>query len=136
MANVTEKSLTIAPTQWGEGVQALIDSAFAHLCDRRKIEIDSMRDQVERGEAKAFLVSDETKPVMVFILKVEGTEGVVLLAAGGLDGVDLTATIMPHIESLFIGCTSVRIHTQRAGLTKKLACMGYQAREIVLSKHL
>jgi hypothetical protein len=136
MANVAEKSLTIEPTTWGDDVEALIRSAFPHPSDHKRATLDAMRIEVQRGEAKAFLVKHEARAVLVFVLKVEGTEGVILLGAGSMEGVDLTATIMPHIESLFIGCTSVRVHTERAGLTKKLACMGYQAREIVLSKHL
>lgn len=136
MANVAEKSLIIEPTTWGDDVEALTRAAFPHPSNHKRATLDAMRSEVQRGEAKAFVVKHEEKAVLVFVLKVEGTEGVVLLAAGNMEGVDLTANIMPHIEALFIGCTSVRVHTERAGLTKKLACMGYQAREIVLSKHL
>jgi hypothetical protein len=43
---------------------------------------------------------------------------------------------MPIIEKQFIGCRSIRIHTGRAGLVKKLAALGYEGREFVMGKKL
>jgi hypothetical protein len=75
-----------------------------------------------------------------FVLRVDRQAcknvGVVVAAGGGVAGVDLTMTIMPHIEKMFYGCQGIRVHTARAGLVRKLEKMGFMSTEFVLERNL
>lgn len=68
----------------------------------------------------------------------QGTEMVVVMAAGHLPGVDLVETILPALEGLArdVGCVSVRFHTLRKGLMQKAARLGYVPGELVMRKGL
>lgn len=89
-----------------------------------------------RAGAALFYVMDGEKPVGCYLLRRDGTEGVVIGAAGDGAGVDLISAILPVIEGQLSDCASIRIHTSRPGMIRRLTHAGYEAREMVLCKVL
>ena len=102
--------------------------------------LDEVKRQVECGAALLFDGRRAGKRICAFVLRIDelaaGPQGVIVAAAGDGEGVNLTDSVLPVIERMFIGCTSVRIHTARRGLAKKLLQRGYAFEEIVLTKGL
>lgn len=133
MADDTAHSLKIAPGAWGPEAERLLPLALQHA-SLREIE-----DQVKNGAA-LFYVTQDGKTVAAFVLRVdhtvEGSEGVIVAAAGRLEGGDLMASCMPAIESLFTGCQSIRYHTARPAVARKMSMLGYEPCEIVCKKKL
>ncbi len=72
------------------------------------------------------------------ILRVEyfsgGAEGVILAAAGAAPGTDLTAVLLPYLETIFKGVKCYRVSTARRGLAVKLQAQGYEITHYVLRK--
>lgn len=134
MENHEEVELTLSPAAWCADAERLIATALQHATPAE------IRSQVESGAAVLYRVMQGGRMGAVFVLRVDhdadGSEGVIVAAAGGVRGVDLTAAVLPHIERMFIGCRAVRIHTARPGLARKLAAAGYRPAEIVLTKGL
>lgn len=132
MANDTQK-LSIEPGQWGPDAERLLPLALQHAT------INEIKSQVENG-ASLFHVKQAGAVVAAFILRVdhtvEGSEGVIVAAAGKLKGGDLMASCMHAIESLFTGCKSIRFHTARPAVARKMAMLGYKPAEIVCTKQL
>lgn len=128
------QTLTIAPGPWGAAADRLIGLAapFGTLPD--------IRAQVESGAARLFYASNDGGPVLAFVLRVDttanGAEGVIVAAGGDAPGIDLTASCLPAIESLFLNCERIRYHTHNPALARKLARVGYAAREIVCFKEV
>lgn len=110
--------------------------AFPNMSEADAVTMRDIKHSVCTGKATLFVARLSGVAVLAYVLSVEGTEGVVLVAAGNVPGMDLTAIVLPEIEKKFIGCATVRIHTARAGLAKKLAKQGYAAKQIVLVKKL
>jgi len=126
--------MRILPADWNPQTERLITLALSG-----NSTLSDIKAQVTGG-AKLFKVWNVyMETVAAFVLRVDrvgnGYQGVIV-AAGGRAGCDLTATLLPAIEKMFIGCQSVRIHTERVGLVKKLARQGYSGAEIVLFKEL
>lgn len=104
--------------------------------------LEDIKRQTERG-AKLFAVEADNDGTVVaaFVLRVDHfagrTVGVVVAAGGAFPGVDLTASLMPHIEqNMFVGVDAIAVHTERTGLVKKLAGQGYSVAEIILEKEV
>lgn len=125
-----EKVLTIGPREWSPEASALLAQAFTHG------SADQLGADVVAGRAGLFAVDDGERVAALFVLRVDGDEGVIVAAAGGVQGVDLTADVLPHVERMFSNVRRIRIHTARAGMAKKLARQGYAAAEIVLFKEV
>lgn len=136
MALSENEAITITSEQWTEEAHSLIKWAFPNLSAADADTMRGIKHSVCTGKASLFIARLSGVAVLAYVLSVEGKEGVVLVAAGNVPGVDLTAIVLPEIEKKFIGCESVRIHTARPGLAKKLAKQGYGAKEIVLVKKL
>lgn len=132
MAHDSQK-LTIKPGAWGPEAERLLPLALQHA------SLAEIRGQVENG-ARLFYVKQGAATVAAFVLRVDhtadGSEGVIVAAAGRLKGADLMASCMPAIESLFIGCKSIRYHTARPAVARKMAMLGYMPSEIVCTKKL
>lgn len=60
----------------------------------------------------------------------------VLAADGKCKGVDLTRSILPHIERQLAGCDQVIILTTRRGLAAKLGTLGYSLGGVIMRKKL
>ena len=69
-----------------------------------------------------------------FSAKRSGGGRLVLVASANVGGVDLTAELLPEVEAAFHGVDSIRIHTARPGLIRKLIKHGYQPTEMVMVK--
>lgn len=130
MANVAEKSLTIEPATWCAQTDHLIGQALQHATPAE------IRHQVEHCGARLFHIKHGAAIVGAFVLRVDGNEGVIVAATAKLDGIDMVGACMPAIEAMFIGCNSIRYHTARPALVRKMARLGYVAREIVCFKEL
>lgn len=133
MANDQKAALSIEPGQWGPEAERLLPLALQHAT------VNEIRAQVENGAA-LFYVKQAGQTVAAFVLRVDhtadGSEGVIVAAAGHLKGGDLMASCMPAIQSLFIGCRSIRFHTARPAVARKMAMLGYVPAEIVCTKKL
>jgi hypothetical protein len=132
MAHDQEKSLTIEPGEWSAEADHLIGLTVQHATPA------DIRHQVQHGGARLFYIRHEGATCGAFVLRVDetptGAEGVIVAAAAHLPGVDMIGACMPAIESLFIGCKSIRYHTAIPALARKLSRIGYVPREIVCFK--
>lgn len=124
--------MKLAPAQWGETFAAQIAQAV------QAATVPELERQVRDGVAQAWGVTVGDRLACALVLRVDhtaaGSEGVIVAAAGGEPGVDLTRDVLPAVEQLFSGVRAIRIHTARPGLMKKLARQGYQGAEVVLTK--
>lgn len=127
------QTLTFAPAPWCGLAETLLAEAAG--CDMANI-----RAQVVEGGATLFHVMQCGKAVGAFVLRVDHlathAEGVIVAAEGRVQGVDLIASCLPAIETLFKGCKTIRYHTSRAAMARRLTGMGYMAREIVAVKEI
>jgi hypothetical protein len=120
-------SLTLRAVSWSQDAE----SALARAQALSTGSAAPLRALVESGQAALLAACARDLPVLYLVMRVEdqarGREGVVLAAAGGLKGHDLTRALLPQLERLFasVGCASVRIQTARRGLMRKLAALGY-----------
>lgn len=101
--------------------------------------LNDIKEQVKNG-AYLFNVLNNDVVVCSFVLRVDNfsdrSEGVIVAAGGDCENVDLTMSVVPVIEKMFTNCKTIRCHTARAGLAKKMGHMGYSVQEIVLIKTL
>jgi hypothetical protein len=127
--------MLVRAASWTEQNEAMIRRALATAT------LDDIKFQVEHG-AQLFEVEDDAgQAVAAFVLRVDRlacrTVGVIVAAGGAAPGVDLTASVVPHIEqNMFVGVDAVSVHTERAGLVKKLSRQGYRVAEIILEKEV
>lgn len=128
-----QKELTIKVAPWSPEAAAALALALPFA------DVAELQTQVEHG-AVLYAVEHAGAAVAWYVLRVElgpdSDEGVIVAAAGDLPGVDLTAAVVPVIEKQFIGCKTLRFHTARPGMARKMARLGYAAGEIVLRKTL
>lgn len=125
--------LKIEAVPWCDEAAAMLAQAIT--CG----SVESLRVQLEAGATLFRVESDGGETLAYYLLRVDrmpdGDEGVLVAAAGRAD-FDLTATLLPHIERQFVGCATIRVHTSRRGVARKLAWQGYRDGEIVLRKAL
>lgn len=91
--------------------------------------------------AQGFAVFDDAAPqvlIMAYALRVQGPTCWVLVASGGLQGCNLTATVIPAIETEArrMGCTQIAVTTKRKGLIKKMSVHGFAPTAITLRKKI
>lgn len=126
-----DKEISIAAGQWGEDVEPWLAQALATAT------LQDLRNQVKAGAA-LFRVLHKGETVGAFLLRIDQTEqgpqGVIVAAAAELAGVDMIASVMPVIESKFQGVGSIRYHTQKPALVRKMARLGYMAQEVICVK--
>lgn len=122
--------LTVQPVEWSPRAAEVL------------AEVGNPEDYARQVKAGAvlFRVSDAAGgEVGYYLLRVDelvaGAEGVLVAAVGSADE-DLTAGLLPVIEKQFVGCRSIRIHTRRPGLARKLSRAGWDGAEIVMRKAL
>lgn len=124
-----KKALAIICGDWSEWADAQLARACVHATP------GELKKQWQDG-AKLYYVMAGEMCVGAYLLRRDGSEGVVIAAAGNGGGIDLLETILPVIEAQFSDCASIRIHTSRPGIIKKLTGAGYEAKEMVLAKVL
>lgn len=93
------------------------------------------RNMVEEGAANLYTFRDEQdNPVACYLLTVE-TYGdwreAVIVAAASI-GQALTIPVLEHIKAQCVGCDSIRAHTWRPGMVKRLKEAGFTPVETVL----
>jgi hypothetical protein len=134
MEDAQEIALTVRRCEaWEPSAAAWLDSA------RGMASMADLRAQHDAG-AVLFAIEGAGQSVGAFLLRVDrvigGSEGVIVAAAASVDGVDMTAHMVPVIESLFTGCDTIRFHTRSAAVLRKMARQGYRAGEIVAFKKI
>lgn len=126
-----EKVLTIAPADWGDALAEILAPCFDRADDLAEVGA-----QIVQGRALAFTADDGGSIVGAFVLRVDGYEGVIVAAAGHLDGVTLIPLLLPTIEAKFTGCKAIRFHTSKPGMARVMQQFGYRGQEIVLRKDI
>lgn len=128
------QTLTFNPSTWGEDSARWLSQATG---------ADTLNDiagQVQSGGAFLFHIQHGGAVVGAFVVRVDdtatGPQGVIVAAAARLQGVDMLATCLPAIEGMFKGCKSIRYHTNRPALARRMAAQGYRAAEIVSIKEI
>lgn len=135
MAEIT-KELTIRPIDWRAAAEEMLAQAMR---SDTLAGVEALEMMVRAGEASLFGVFSGPRLCGAYVLRIEqkpnGNEGVIVAAAGRLNGFRLV-DLLPHVERQFIGCRAVRIHTARPGMMKALKRAGYSPHEIIFSKGL
>ena len=129
-----KKEISIDEVQWSDEAETYLSKIDACAT------LDDYRQQWKEGAA-LYRVAEGDKTLGFYMTRfdsdAQGFEGVIYAGAGAAD-FDLTEVIVPFAEQQLkaFGCYSVRVHTARPGLVKKLAKMGYGAAELVLRKKI
>lgn len=133
MEAAVKAPLTFRRADWSDEIAAWLDQA------RGAASLRDYQLQISSGAA-LFSIHHGDAMVGAFLLRVEhhaaGSQGVIVAGAAQLAGVDMLAACMPAIESLFMGCTTVRLHTSKPALARRVSRMGYTGGEIVCIKQL
>jgi len=127
------QTLRLEPGAWGEDAAHWLAKALASAT------LDDLRTQWEQG-ASLFRILCGEQLVGAFLLRVDqtsqGPQGVIVAAAAELAGVDMIASCMPAIEGMFQGVRSIRYHTQKPAIARKMARIGYGAQELICVKEI
>lgn len=128
-------SLTIQACKWTDKAAEVLAAGCPNT------DIINIKAQVDHEGAELFSVSKNGEIVAFYVLRIDHlithNEGVVVVAAGFDAEFNLTDEVLPVIEkNQFQGCKSIRLHTSRPGLIRKLTNSGYTTLEFVLSKGL
>lgn len=130
-------TLHISPVAWSDEAARVLKSSTKWF---PLATVEDYRLLVERdADARLCCVEDEAGVLVGFvILKVErftqGSEGVIIAAAGRLPGADLIELVLPQLERAFTGVASYRVTTARRGLIRKLQKHGWVGTHAVLRK--
>lgn len=131
-----EKTLEIVQAR---GFDAAARDAYALAMRHDPTDGLASLDEILAGTVP-FEVRDSGMVVLRFALQVReranGAEGLVVAAAGGLRGADLTAQVLPAIEKMFSNVRRVTFETTRKGLVGKALAQGYHVAYYGVSKTL
>lgn len=103
---------------------------------------ENLLDLVTRGAAQLCRLVTPSGCVGFVVFDVEESKGcppeLVILAASGRDGTDLTEAMGPAFERIGAkhGCRTIRFHTMRPGLIKKARSLGYRVSEVIMRRDL
>lgn len=126
-----DKEVSIAAGAWGADVEPWLAQALATST------MQDLKKQHQDG-AVLFRVLSEGQTVGAFLLRIDdeptGKQGVIVAAAAALGGVDMVHTVVPIIESRFVGIASIRFHTQSRALVRKMQALGYAQQEFICVK--
>jgi hypothetical protein len=129
-----DKEISLTPGTWGPDAERWISQALQTATP------DDIKYQVEHQGARLFYVQHQGSIKGAFVLRVDQhqdrAEGVIVAGAGNVPGVDLMAVCIPAIESIFVNCQSVRYHTAKPAVARKMHRLGYIAAEIVSIKRI
>lgn len=118
-------------SEWCDSAEKMLSPAIPNW------SVSELKKEIERRDSALFSVSriGSENPLGFYVLRKDGDEGVIV-AAGGRAGFSLVDAVLPIAEKQFIGVKTIRIHTARKGLAKKLKQQGYREQEIVLTKRV
>lgn len=130
---MSQITLTVQRAPWNQGAAHWVEQTQQHATTQE------IRQQVEQGTANLFEMADEAGNICgAFVLRIEqrksGPEGVILSAAGHVQGVDLIGVLLEQIEARFVDCVSIRLHTANPALARRMARYGYAVTELVCTK--
>lgn len=130
-------ALTIERARWNDLAAAMLAASVRRAPCFQSQDYARMLTEDPQNTI-LFRVVNINEIVGFVILRIEhfagGSEGVILAASGRLQGVDLTADLLPHLESKFKGVRGIRISTARPGLVRKLLRQGYELTHYTLRK--
>lgn len=130
-SNLQSEEISIEPGPWSQ------DAEFWLGRVSQDATLDELKNQSEAGVCQVVYVRRDGRVAGAVLMRIDvtstGAQGVMVAAAGDLD---LMPVCMPHLEKMFRGVNSIRVHTARPGLVKKLTAMGYKPTEIVLRKEV
>lgn len=131
---MSKAKLKIDCIEWNDDAQIMLD------IPSRNCGVDDIKRQVVNDLASLFKISLNDEIIGYYVLRVDtlahGNEGVIIAFACNHQKFDMTALIEPVIAKQFKNCISMRMHTARAGLVKKLNELGWQPQEFVMRKAL
>lgn len=126
-----DKEIGIAAGQWGADVEPWLKQALATST------MEDLKAQWQDG-AVLFRVIGNGETVGAVLLRVDqaptGPEGVIVAAAAQWGGVDMVQNVIPLIEQVFRGVNTLRFHTAKPALVRKMRLCGYVAREVICVK--
>lgn len=127
------QQISLVPGEWGVDAEFWLAKALASAT------LQDLHRQWQHG-AKLYRVMHEGECVGAYLLRVDSTpkgpQGVIVAAAAELDGVDMVQTCLPAIEARFCGVRSIRFHTAKPAVARKMARMGYGPQELICVKEL
>lgn len=136
MAEIAQE-LTVRPLEWCAAAGNMLKRAMK---SDPLAGVEALEIMVNAGEAALFGVFCGLYLRGAYVLRIEkkpnGNEGVIVAAAGRLNGVKLVNSLLGHVENQFLGCAAIRIHTARPGMMRMLKRAGYRAAETILVKGL
>ena len=127
------QELSLVPGEWGDDAAHWLGRALASAT------LQDLHKQWLHG-AKLYRIMHEGECVGAYLLRVDSTargqQGVIVAAAAELRGVDMIQTCMPAIEASFCGVSSIRFHTAKPAVARKMARMGYGPQELICVKEI
>lgn len=126
----------VLDSQAAEWISKVPFDSPAESADRIKRDLDAGKSVLLNCFAA------DGRRVGVTVYRIEdhdlGRELVSIASFGSDGGADLTREVLPMVEAVARskGCVSVRLHTMRAGLIRKLLKDDYFVSEVVLRKRL
>ncbi|MEG0923297.1 MAG: hypothetical protein RSG22_18050 [Comamonas sp.] len=127
------QQISLVPGEWGVDAEFWLAKALASAT------LLELQRQWQNG-AKLYRVMYEGECVGAYLLRVDSTargpQGVIVAAAAELAGVDMIQTCMPAIEARFCGVKSIRFHTAKPAVARKMARMGYGPQELICVKEI
>ena len=132
MAHDPQK-LSLVLGEWGDDAAHWLGRALASAT------MQDLHKQWLHG-AKLYRIMHEGECVGAYLLRVDSTargqQRVIVAAAAELRGVDMIQTCMPAIEASFCGVSSIRFHTAKPAVARKMARMGYGPQELICVKEI
>lgn len=127
--------IDVKASPWSEVAETYLRQAV------NRYQVEDLRALHFEG-ASLFVVTENGVTCGAYMLRFdqafEGLEGVIVAAAGNVNGMSLTDALLPYIQAQMIsrGCFRARVHTNRPGLVKVLNAKGWATGEFVLYKRL
>jgi len=127
----------IVPGRLDDAARQAYAVAFGARCDTSG-GLGTMEDELTGASLFDVQVAGVTvlRYALRTIQREKGAETFIVAAAGGMPGVDMTATITPFIETQCANVDRLTINTRRPGLVKKLKAQGWSLDSYVMRKKL
>lgn len=100
--------------------------------------LSSMDDELAGAHLFDVVVADVivARYALKQVQRANGVEVVVVAAAGGMPGMCMVSTVVPHIEQQCSAADRLTIQTRRRGLVKKMLRQGWELDAFVMGKKL
>lgn len=119
--------------EWCDEAENMLSRAV-HNCS-----IEDLQQQVEYG-ASLFKLSVNDELIGYYIIRIDHlkywSEAVYVAGSGDHKEHNLTEISVLMVEKQVSNCRFLRIHTERAGMVKKLVNLGFKPQEFIMQKEL